>query len=70
MSPLWRLVFGLVGLLTLNSLNLDFVWLLSVTYNSQMKKGDLMVLVVFQHNHQLTWVVELVKSINSELKLP
>jgi len=50
-SPLWRSVFALVGLLTLNSLTLYFVWLLSVTYNSQMKKGDLMVLVVFQHNH-------------------
>jgi len=34
MLPLWRSVFALVGLLT----PLDFVWLLYVTYNSQMNK--------------------------------
>jgi len=37
-SPLWRSVFGLVGLLALKSLTLDFVCLLYVTYNSQMNK--------------------------------
>jgi len=37
-SPLWRLVFGLAGLLTLESLTLHFVWLLYISYNSQKKK--------------------------------
>jgi len=37
-SPLWRSVFALVGLLTFNSLTLDFVWLLYVSYNSLMNK--------------------------------
>jgi len=35
-SPLWRSVFALVGLLTLKSLTLDFVWLQYMSYNSQM----------------------------------
>jgi len=40
-SPLWRSVFGLAGLLTLKSLTLHFVWLLYMSYNSQMNKyGD------------------------------
>jgi len=37
-SPLWRSVFALVGLLTLNSLTLDVVWLQCMSYNSQMNK--------------------------------
>jgi len=36
--PLWRLVFALVGRLTLKSLTLKFVWLLYVSYNSQINK--------------------------------
>jgi len=31
-SPLWWLVSALVGILTLNSLTLDFVWLLYMSY--------------------------------------
>jgi len=37
-SPLWRSVFVLVGLLTLTSLTLDFVWLLYLSYISQIIK--------------------------------
>jgi len=38
MLPLWRSVFALVGFLTLKSFTLDFVWLLYLSYNSQMNK--------------------------------
>jgi len=31
-SPLWWSVFVLVGLLTLTSLTLDFIWLLYLSY--------------------------------------
>jgi len=37
-SPLWWWLCVLVGLLTLTSLTLDFVWLLYVCANSQMNK--------------------------------
>jgi len=56
----WRSVFALVGLMTLELLTWDFVWLLELSCNCHMNKenGVQVMMVMFSRNHLLTWITK------------